>query len=202
MTRGPGDPSVPVTPLVSAAPAASRVVLLLRAVNVGGRNRLPMTELAGVVRGCGASAVRTYLQSGNAVAEWPGDPDDLARCVQDGLAEARGLDLVVLARTAAELRTVLSGTPYGEPDDPTLVHVAFLSEAPTAEALSRLDPDRYAPDEVRAGLGRELYLRYVTGAGRTKLTTADLERRTGVAATARNWRTVRALLELAEPAAG
>ena len=170
----------------------TRVAVLLRGVNIGPRNRVAMPAFADLLRRLGAGAVETYLQSGNAVAEWRGDPDELAAGVQAGLAADLGLTVPVLVRSSAELQAVTAATPFGEPDDPKLVHVAFLSAAPSPESLAQLEPERFAPDEVRPG-ERALYLRYATGVQGSRLTLAALEKRLGVTATARNWTTVTAL---------
>ncbi len=170
----------------------TRVAVLLRGVNVGPHNRVAMPAFADLLRGVGAGDVQTYLQSGNAVSEWPGEPDELAARVQAGLSAALGLIVPVLVRTGAELQAVTAASPFGEPADPKLVHVAFLSATPPPEALAGLDLKRFAPDELRPG-ERALYLRYATGMQGSKLTVAALEKRLGVTATARNWTTVTAL---------
>lgn len=170
----------------------TRVAVLLRGVNVGSRNRVAMPAFADVVARCGAGAVETYLQSGNAVAEWAGEPDDLTALVRKRLAADLGLAVAVLVRTGAELEAVVAASPFGEPTDPKLVHVAFLSADPEPSRLALLDAAPFAPDEVRPG-DRALHLRYATGVQRSRLTLAALERRLGVTGTARNWTTVTAL---------
>ena len=170
----------------------TRVAVLLRGVNVGSRNRVAMPAFAGVVARCGAGAVETYLQSGNAVAEWAGEPEDLAALVRERLAADLGLAVAVLARTGAELEAVMAASPFGEPAEPKLLHVAFLSAAPDADRLATVVGPSFAPDEVRPG-DRVLYLRYTAGVQGSRLTLAALEKRLGVPGTARNWTTVTAL---------
>jgi uncharacterized protein (DUF1697 family) len=170
----------------------TRVAVLLRGVNVGSRNRIAMPAFADAVARCGAGGVETYLQSGNAVAEWPGEPDDLAARVRERLEADLGLGVVVLVRTGSELETVTAGSPFGEPAEPKLLHVALLSAAPDPDRLALLDAGSFAPDEVRPG-NRALYLRYAGGVQGSRLTLAALERRLGVSGTARNWTTVTAL---------
>lgn len=170
----------------------TRVAVLLRGVNVGPRNRVAMPAFADAVARCGAGSVETYLQSGNAVADWPGEPDDLAARVRERLASDLGLAVAVLVRTGPQLEAALAGSPFGEPADPKLVHVAFLSAAPAPERLAALDVARFAPDEVAPG-DRALYLRYASGVQGSRLSLAALEKRLGVTGTARNWTTVTAL---------
>ena len=165
-------------------------VVLLRGVNVGGHNRVPMAELRAVCEGAGATDVRTYVQSGNAVLTWPGTAVALERAVADGLTGRLGLTVPVMARTAGELAAVVDGCPWPELD-PTLLHVAFCAGAPD---LTGVDPDGFAPELLAVG-DRALYLFHADGVQRSRL--ARL--RVGTEMTARNWRTVTALHQLATP---
>ena len=172
-------------------------VALLRGINVGGHQKIRMSDLRTLMEGLGHEAVATYLQSGNAVFRSPRKGDaGLASALEKAIAGELGLTVTVLVRSAAELAGVVDGTPYGDRGaDAKQLHVAFLSAAPTAAAVKKLDAAQFAPDELEVA-GREVYLHYPNGYGRTKLTNAVLERRLGVAATTRNWRTVTALAEL------
>jgi uncharacterized protein (DUF1697 family) len=174
-------------------------VALLRGINVGGRNRLPMKELAGLFETVGCASVRTYIQSGNVVFD--GGASE-ARAVVDripGLVEEHhGFRVPVLVRTAAEIRVVIAGNPFlRESVDPAHLHVGFLSDAPTKEAVGSLDPDR--SDSDRFGVhGREVFLHVPGGMARTRLTTDYFDRRLGTTMTVRNWRTVNRLAEMME----
>lgn len=77
------------------------------------------------------------------------------------------------------------------------LHVHFLAELPTAQAVKALDPNRSAPDAFRV-VGREVYLHMPNGMGRTKLTSTYLDSRLQTVGTARNWATVQKLLEMME----
>ena len=164
--------------------------MLLRGVNVGGHNRVPMADLRSVCQGAGGTDVRTYLQSGNAVLTWPGRTAALERAVADGLTSRLGLTVPVLARTDAELAAVVDGCPWPELD-PRLLHVAFCAGTPD---LVGVDLDGYAPELLAVG-DRALYLFHAEGVQRSRL--ARL--RVGTDLTARNWRTVTALHQLAAP---
>ena len=168
------------------------VALLLRGVNVGGRNRLAMADLRALLERLGCTDVRTYLQSGNAVVVPPPGAGDLAGLVEAGVEALMGRPVTVLARTGPELADALAASPF-PPEDPTKVHLAFLaSQAPPLTA----DPATYAPDGLVLG-DRVAYLWYPEGAGRAKLTGALLDRALGrVVATARNLRTVTELVRL------
>lgn len=168
-------------------------VVLLRAVNVGGTGKLPMAELCSILEGLGCADVRTYIQSGNAVVRAPKRlAASLAERLGDAIEAARGFRPAVLVRSEAELRAVHAGQPFAGVDAKTL-HVAFLGAAPAAGRA--LDPAR-SPDDRFVLAGRELYLHYPNGAGRTKLDNAYLERALGTTSTVRNWRTVGALVDL------
>ena len=172
-------------------------VALLRGINLAGRNTVPMAELRAALESLGLEDVVTYIQSGNVVFRGRGGVRALAAAIEGGIEEAFGIDVVVLLRTPAELRKVTAGNPFLRAGaDPAKLHVVFLSGKPAKEAAAGLDPDRSPPGEFELG-GREVYLHLPTGFGRSKLTVDYFERTLGVAGTARNWRTVTKLLELA-----
>ena len=168
---------------------------LLRAVNLGSRNKVSMAALRELVEELGGVDVTTYVQSGNVVFR---SPERSAAKVERGLEKRIsadfGLDVKVLVRTGRELAKIVAGNPFDEaPDD---VHVAFLGEKPSAARVRELDPEFGLPDEFHVA-GREVYARYPKGYGRTKINNAWFEKQLGVAATTRNWRTVTKLAELA-----
>jgi uncharacterized protein (DUF1697 family) len=162
---------------------------LLRAVNVGGR-KLPMSVLSGVVGDLGGVDVRTYLQSGNVVFA---GPRRVATALSGALSEVAGFDVPVLLRSAAELAAVVAEQPLDGPS--SAWHVTFLAAKPAAAAVSALDPSAYGDDSLLVR-GCEVYLRTPAGYGRTKLTNVFFERKLGVVATTRNWRTICALAEM------
>ena len=181
--------------------AAGVHVALLRGINVGGRHSLPMKTLAAMFEDAGCADVRTYIQSGNVVFR-AGAP--LARRIPGAIAAAVGarfgFEPAVIIRTAAEMREIATRNPFLKAGvDPAALHVGFLSAAPTKSKLSALEPGRFAPDAF-AVRGRELYLHYPHGAGRSKMTNAYFDARLGSPCTVRNWRTVTTLLEMAEAA--
>lgn len=172
-------------------------VVLLRGVNVGGGTRVPMAELREMVEDLGHEAVQTYVQSGNVVLRSAEKAAAVAAGVASAVAERLGLDVAVMARTASEIAAVASRNPFaGRASDPKALYVTFLAGAPASAAVAGLDPARYEPDEY-AVEGREVFLHMRGGYGRTKLSNAELERRLGIPATTRNWRTVTTLAQLA-----
>lgn len=172
-------------------------VALLRGVNVGGKNRLPMKALAALLEELGCSAVTTYIQSGNVVYEPPPKgAERLAAALSKRLESDFGLRVPVLTRSAAELASIAENNPFlARGADPDTLHVAFLAATPPAAAVAALDPDRSPGDafEVR---GREIYLCLPNGAARTKLTNDWFDRALETVSSGRNWRTVLKLVEM------
>jgi len=186
---------VPGHPTLRAVPV---YVSLLRAVNVGGRNRLPMAGLRDCYADLGHGGVVTYLQSGNVVSQGPDrSAAALASKVTAALRDTFGIDVAVLVRTAAELDRLVAAMPFApaDPDDKSL-HVTFLPGRAPASAVAELEADRFLPDRARVR-GREVYLQVPGRYGRTRLTNAYVERLVGAHATTRNWRTVTELCRLA-----
>ena len=170
----------------------------LRGINVGGKHKLPMAELRAFFAELGASDVRTYIQSGN-VTFRAGDvvAAEIAAAFAER-AEARfGFRVPAAVRSASELRAVLRGNPFlAAGADEKALHVLFLADEPDPAAAAALDPER-SPGDTYALRGREIYLHLPHGAARTRLTNGYFDRVLGTSSTGRNWRTVRAVADLA-----
>ena len=167
-----------------------RYAALLRGINVGGRNKVPMAELRALLTGLGYAELATHLQSGNAVFKSNTPAAALEREIAAAVAAKFDVSCTVMVRTGAELEAAVTGNPLGgEPENPSRYFVAFLAAPPAAQALKALDGVSFEPDALWVR-GREAYLWCPAGAAETKLTNAALEKRLGVAATARNWNTV------------
>ncbi|GAA4565473.1 DUF1697 domain-containing protein [Micromonospora coerulea] len=181
------------------AGGTNRYVALLRGVNVG-TTRIAMADLRRLVADLGHTEVKTYLQSGNVVFTTSGETDaaKLARGIERALADELGLDVPVLVRSGAELTAVIEGSPYADrQDDPTRLLVAFLSAPPTKARVAELTVPAGENVEYRVA-GREIHLHFPDGGyGRSKFTNAYLEKKLGVVATSRNWKSVCALRDLA-----
>ena len=174
-------------------------VALLRGINVGGHNKLPMKELSALFEKAECHSVRTYIQSGNVIFD-PGtqDPASLPSRITDLITERFGYQIPVVLRSAQELKTVVENNPFAAEDfDPKTLLVAFLAQKPTADAVAGLDPDRSPPDRFVVR-GQEIYVNYPDGVRRSKLTNAYFDSKLGTISTARNWRTTLKLLELAQ----
>ncbi len=174
-----------------------RYVALVRGVNVGGHNKLPMAKFRDLLSESGFTDVTTYLQSGNAVfTAARRSPATLAKTVETALKEELKLNVQVLVVTGDRLQRIVKDNPMvKDDDDPTHLYVAFLSGKPNVKALQAIDADRYAPDRFIV-VGDVAYLHYPKGMGRSRLDPGVVFGRCGVWATARNWRTVGQLLDL------
>jgi uncharacterized protein (DUF1697 family) len=173
-----------------------RYAALLRAVNLVKRNRIAMADLRRILGDLGYADIATHLQSGNAVFSCDGAAGQLEAEIGAALAEHAGLSCAVMVRTGPELAAIQAGHPLGrEPDNPSRYFVAFLASEPEAAAAGALASADLAPEQAWV-IGREAYLWCPAGAADTKLTSSFLERRLGVAGTARNWNTVRKLVAL------
>jgi uncharacterized protein (DUF1697 family) len=173
-------------------------VVLLRGINVGGRNRLAMPALREALEDAGMSDVATYLQSGNVVLEADVEADELARRCEALIAERFGLAVAVVVRSRQELARVVRRDPLGEvAEQPKLYQVSFCSAVPSSEAVNKAG-ERAAEGERIVVHGREIYAWFPHGVGRSRLASQLSRQDFGVVATARNWTTVTKLLELAE----
>jgi uncharacterized protein (DUF1697 family) len=166
---------------------------LLRGVNVGGRNQVAMGDLRTLVTDLGHTDVSTYVQSGNVVLTSGANAAAVSRGIEQAIARELGLDITVLVRTRQQLAKVAAANPFDASDK--YVHVLFLADRPTAGAVKALDPDRSPPDEFVVA-GREVFLHYPNGSGRTKLNGAYFESKLDTRGTARNFNTVNKLLAL------
>ena len=186
-------------PAMSESNAAEPHVALLRGINVGGRNLLPMKDLVRIFEAAGAAEVRTYIQSGNVLfrARIAAARELAAEAGRQIEAEC-GFRVPVLLRTLPEMSAAVLGNPFLDPMvDQKALHVYFLEATPAVEAVAALDPGRSPPDRF-AVRGREVYLYLPNGMAGTRLTNAWFDSRLKTFSSARNWNTTRKLLDLLE----
>jgi uncharacterized protein (DUF1697 family) len=173
-------------------------IALLRGINVGGNRRVPMADLRTALEGIGLSDVRTWIVSGNVVFATIGtDRAPLLADIEAAIVARFGFPVAVVLRSADEMRAVLAGDPLpeGSRSDPAHRYAIFLSEDPAPERLAAIDPAAVAPDLFVAG-DRLIHAWYKGGLQASKLAGSLTDRGLGVTATARNWNTVRKLVEL------
>jgi uncharacterized protein (DUF1697 family) len=176
--------------------SANRIALL-RGINIGPRQRVSMPELRALIERLGHTDVETLVQSGNVVFSARAKPATLESQLEQAIEEELGVDPKVVVRTRDELAAAIEACPFDVPDDPRNLHVTFLSGAPDAAAVEKLEAIDVGGDRL-AFTGREIYILYTDGMGRSELAKQLGRAKLGVAATDRNWNTVTKLLEMAD----
>jgi len=176
---------------------SKRHVALLRGINVGGKNKLPMKDLVSIFEAVGCADVQTYIQSGNVIfgANAP-KAKGVAAAVSDAIAAKLSLRVPVIQRDAKAFGDVVTRHPLMKRGaDPATLFVMFLADRPKAVDVKRLDPDR-SPGDTFVVTGREIYVSCPNGAARSKLTNDYFDRALGTISTTRNWRTCLRLAEM------
>ena len=173
----------------------TRCAVLLRGINVGRHNQLPMADLRSLLTDLGAYEVVTHLRSGQAVVSVPVvEVERLAGRVEAALRERAGLRVAVLTRTAAELADLVANNPYPHlAATPDRLHAVFLAAQPDPARVAAIGT-KHGGDEFIVG-DRALYVAYAAGSYAAPVGKA-LAKLGGVQ-TARNWRTTLKLAELA-----
>jgi uncharacterized protein (DUF1697 family) len=171
---------------------------LLRGINVGGHNKIKMDALRNLYEELGFQSPRTYVQSGNVVFGAK-DKKLKPKVLEDAIEKAFGFRPAVVLRTSAELRQTVAANPFAKREgiNPGLLLVSFLTDAPTKEALAVLQNIPIGPEELYAA-GREIFIYFPGGMGRSKFPWASMDKILKTTATGRNLRTVNALLGMAE----
>jgi len=174
-------------------------ISLLRGINVSGQKKIKMAELKALYESLDLVNVRTYIQSGNVI--FASDEQDTAKLT--GLIEAQieqtfGYAVTVFIRDSQDLRRIVDSNPFSNDrnEDPAKLHVTFLYSPPDKSKLSNLAVPNNETGEFFIG-DREIFLFCPDGYGRTKLSNNFFERKLGVPATTRNWKTVNTLLNMA-----
>jgi uncharacterized protein (DUF1697 family) len=171
-------------------------VALLRGVNVGGKNSLPMKDLARMFADAGCTDVRTYIQSGNVIFRTPRTASGIADKITAAIEKRFGFRVPVILRTSEQLLQTIRGNPFlAGGVDAKWLHVYFLADPPKAGTIASLDPARSAPDAFHV-LGQEIFVHLPNGMARTKLTNAYFDSKLSTTCTARNWATVLKLSEM------
>jgi len=159
-------------------------VVLLRAINVGGHNKIPMAELRALLGELKFTDVATYIQSGNVVCSSRKNPASVATTIKKGISDRFGHDISVIVRTAAQIADIVERFPY--PDgSPKASGVVFLDQ----EFDGDLDASEFAPAKCQVA-GADVFMTSTTTFSDTKLTPAWIEKQTGRVGTRRNWATV------------
>lgn len=175
----------------------SRWVALLRGINVGGRNKLPMKDLSELLTNAGFENLATYIQSGNVVFTRKGASEGaLAAKISSLILSEFGINAPTVVVSADRLAKAMAANPFPEAEaDPTFLHLVFLAATPRRPDLGALRALAGKREKLHLS-GKVFYLHAPDGLARSKVA-ARAETLLRVSATARNWRTVCKLLELA-----
>ncbi len=175
------------------------IISLLRGVNVGGHHKIKMDALRALYESLGLRNPQTYIQSGNVVFRTSErDTSKLAARIESAIEKKCSFRPDVILRTESELRDVIARNPFAKRNgiEPNKLAVIFLAQEPEPAARTAVLSIKPDPEELHL-LGRELYIYFPDGMGRSKLPAA-LAKAMKNAGTARNWNTVAKLLEMAE----
>jgi len=170
----------------------TRYIVLLRGINVSGKNKLPMQDLRELLIELGYQNVQTYIQSGNVLLDSEKKKSIIEDEIKEAIQHRFGYDVPVIARTMEGLKRAITDNPYPI-DNEKVVALVFLSDAPK---ITEIEINKAEDDEFMI-LNDVVYLYCPNGFGRSKLTINAFERKLNVTATSRNWRTTNKLLELA-----
>ena len=170
---------------------AKAYVALLRGINVGGKHSVPMKLLAQMFADAGCERVQTYIQSGNVVfAASSAVAAKIPKEICNAIRKKLGHEVPVVVRTAEQMKKVVAGNPYSTRKDfENFSHVVFFADQFSPANIRQLDPERSPGDEFHCA-ACEVYLWLPNGAGKTKLTSAYLDKILASVGTQRNWRTV------------
>jgi len=175
-------------------------ITMLRGINMTGHNTIKMTRLADMFRQLGYTDAETFIQSGNIVFLCHnGDIAEVSSRIRKAILSEFSLDIAVIIRTLDEMKKIISANPFLEEPgfDPSKMAVLFLELKPSEEQILKVAGINYPPDKFRID-GSEIYIYCPNGFGKTKLYTNFFETKMKVTGTARNWRTINKLMEMAE----
>jgi uncharacterized protein (DUF1697 family) len=174
------------------------IISILRGINVGGKNKIPMVELKALYEKAGFKNVITYIQSGNIVfSADKKELNSLSEKIQQFIFKKYGYTIPVIVRTVEEMQWVVDSNPMLKIKgiDIEKLHVTFLSAYASEQALEKIKAYDYSPDEFII-VDREVFISCPNGYGNTKLSNTFFENKLKVTATTRNWRTVNELVKI------
>jgi len=175
-------------------------IAMLRGVNVGPHHRIKMDALRKLFESLKCQNPQTYVQSGNVIFRAREKNSELlAGKIATAIERKFGFRSEVVLRATAEMREVVKSNPFAARRDvePGKLLVTFLAHEPEAEARATLASMKAYPEELHLN-GRDLYIYFPNGAGKSRLPWASVEKWLKTPGTARNWNSVTKMLEMAE----
>jgi uncharacterized protein (DUF1697 family) len=167
---------------------------------MAGHNKIKATELSLLYRKMGLKDVRTYIQSGNVIFSHDDNADVnlVASNIESAIRKEFNFTIPVCIRTVSEIKKVVADIPFFDEMnfDPSKLAVIFLYEMPSVEQVEKVKNIDYPPDKFKI-IGKEIFIYCPNGFGKTKLYTNFFENKMKVKGTARNWKTIKNILEIA-----
>jgi len=174
-------------------------ISMLRGINVSGQKKTKMNELKAVYETLKFRNVTTYIQSGNVIFDCPTtDAFKLSKSIEQKIEKELGYPVSVLIREKSDLKQVINNNPFLNRRNINVskLYVTFLSNNPSTIQLNEIHGEKSGKDECLS-IGKEMFLYCPNGYGKTKLSNNFFEKKLGVAAATRNWKTVNKLYEIA-----
>ena len=175
------------------------MISMLRGINVGGHNTIRMDALRALYESLGMQEAQTYVQSGNVVFRTnERDAKRLAKRIQDGIEKKLACKPEVILRSVTEMENAVARNPFAKRRDiePAKLLVLFLADDPSSQGREKVLAIKVNPEELRIQ-GREVYIYFPNGMGKTKLPWTTIDKALGTYGTGRNWNSVTKLLEMA-----
>lgn len=177
----------------------NRYIVLLRGINVGGHKKILMADLRNLFEDLGFTNVRTYIQTGNIIFDYPAKDNNitLARKIEKKILNCYDFEVPVMVRTNEELNDIVNNNPYWKKKEISIdrLHLSLLEKTPTVENLDKLKAVDYSPDQYFI-LNKCVYLYCTNPYHNSKLSNNYIENKLKTKATTRNWKTILKLLEL------
>jgi uncharacterized protein (DUF1697 family) len=168
---------------------------------MAGHNKIKMTDLSTLFKEIGFTDAETYIQSGNIIFNDPGrlSEAELTVKIEEAIRKEFKYNIPVINRTTKELRTIISHNPFAEEEnfDPEKLAVIFLYEKPSESQIGKVKGINYPPDKFIVA-GKEIYIYCPNGFGKSKIYTGFFENKMKTTGTGRNWKTINALIHIAE----
>lgn len=175
----------------------SRFIALLRGINVGGKNKIPMVELRELCREIGWDDVQSYIQSGNVVFSAAGKSDQHESALEHAIEESFGLSVPVVVRTSVQWRRMISGNPFPDESgqEPNRVMIILSKSQPKRNAAVSLRDRAAHGERIEPAVGA-VWVHFQQGQAKSKLSPALMDRLIGSTVTMRNWTTALKIQEL------
>ena len=173
----------------------TRTVILLRGINVSGKNKVPMAKLREVLTTAGFDDVATYIQSGNIAVDTNLDYEEMLSRIEALLVEHFDVDVPAVAVAQSDIAALEAGAPFSEDADPATSMIYFPLDEVDVAGVSAIEPERHPGDTITP-TANAVYVFYGRGQSKTKLTLNHLERAARTTLTGRNLRSVAKLREL------